>query len=102
LVEFSLGYVGGTVRKIFFVSDFILQTAYTVGTYALTSTLPSLSLIDMIYSTAVTEATPASVQGVGVDFMFIWISLLHDVLKRIRNSTARCRCVFGSIDGYGD
>jgi hypothetical protein len=35
---------------------------------ALNSILPSLSLIDMIYCTADTKATPASVQGVGVDF----------------------------------
>jgi hypothetical protein len=34
-------------------------------------------------------------------FRFIWISLLHNVLKRVRNRTARLRCVFGSIDGYG-
>jgi hypothetical protein len=46
----------------------MLHTAYTVGACALTSILPSLSLIDMIYFTVDTKATPASVQGVGVDF----------------------------------
>jgi hypothetical protein len=56
------------VGKICFVFDFILHTAYIVDAYALTSILPSLSLIDMIYRTADTKATPASVQGVGVDF----------------------------------
>jgi hypothetical protein len=44
-----LGYVGNTFRKICFVSDFILYTVYTVGAYALTSILPSLGLINMIY-----------------------------------------------------
>jgi hypothetical protein len=63
-----LGYVGNTVGNICFVSDFILHIAYTVGAYALTSILPSLSLIDMTYCTADTKATPASVQVFGVDF----------------------------------
>jgi hypothetical protein len=31
----------------------------------------------------------------------MWISLLHNVVKRVRNRTARFRCVFGSKDGYG-
>jgi hypothetical protein len=55
-------------RKMCFVFDFILHTAYTVDACALTSTLPSLSLIDMLDCTTDTKATPASVQGVGVDF----------------------------------
>jgi hypothetical protein len=50
------------------VSDVILPTAYTADACALTGILPSLSLIDMIYCVAETKATPASVQGVGVDF----------------------------------
>jgi hypothetical protein len=54
--------------KICFVFSFILQTVYTVDTCALTSTLPPLSSIDMIYCTANTKATPSSVQVVGVDF----------------------------------
>jgi hypothetical protein len=54
--------------KICFVFDFILHTAYTVDACALTSTLPSLPLIDMTYCTADTKATLASVQGVDVDF----------------------------------
>jgi hypothetical protein len=54
----------------------------------------------MIYSTADTKPTPASVQGVGVDLRLIWISLLHDVLKRAGNRTARFRCIFGGEDGY--
>jgi hypothetical protein len=56
------------VGKICFVFDFFLHTAYTVDACALTSILPSLSLIDTIYCAVVTKATPASVQGVGVDF----------------------------------
>jgi hypothetical protein len=55
-------------RQDFFYFEFIHHTAYTVDACALTSTLPSLSLTDMIYCTAETKATPASVQGVGVDF----------------------------------
>jgi len=60
--------VGGTVGKICFVFDFILHTTYTVDACALTSILTSLSLTEMLYCTADTKATPASVQGVGVDF----------------------------------
>jgi hypothetical protein len=39
--------------------------------------------------------TPASI------FKFMWISLLDNVMKRVRNRTARFRCVFGNTDGYG-
>jgi hypothetical protein len=62
--DFRLGYVGNRVGKICFVFDVILHTVYT----ALTSLLLSLSLRDMIYFTADTKVTPASVQGVGVNF----------------------------------
>jgi hypothetical protein len=70
LGEFRLGYVrfGNIVGKICFVFDFILNSAYTVDACALTSVLPSLSLIDMIYRRPARKATSASVQGVGVDF----------------------------------
>jgi hypothetical protein len=51
----------------------------------------------MIYFTNDTKATPASVSI----FRLIWISLLHNVAKRVRNRTARFRFVFGSRDGYG-
>jgi len=44
-----LGFVEGTVSKIGFVFDFILHNAYTVDACALTSILPSLFLIVMIY-----------------------------------------------------
>jgi hypothetical protein len=67
-VYVRLSEIGSTVGKIFLVFDFIIHTAYTVGACALTSILPSLSLMGMLYSTADTKATPASVQGVGVDF----------------------------------
>jgi hypothetical protein len=56
------------VGRFCFIFDFILHTAYTVDACVLTSILPSLLLIDMIYCTADTKATPASVEGVGVDF----------------------------------
>jgi len=42
--------------------------AYTVDACALTRILFSPSLIDMIYFAADIKATPASVQGVGLDF----------------------------------
>jgi hypothetical protein len=56
------------VGKICFVFDFILHTAYSVVACALTSILPLLSLLNMLYCTPDTKATLASVQGVGVDF----------------------------------
>jgi phosphatidylglycerophosphate synthase len=51
-------------------------------------------VLDMIYFTAGTKATPASIFG------FVWIPLLHNVVERGRNRTARFRCVFGSTDGH--
>jgi len=51
-----------------FVLDFILHTAYTVDACPFTSIVTSLPLINVIYCTAETKTTPASVQGVGVDF----------------------------------
>jgi hypothetical protein len=80
-----------------FVFGFILHTAYTVDACALTSILPSLSLIDMTYCMADTKATPASASI----FRLMWISLLHNVVKRVRNRTERFSCLFGSTDGYG-
>jgi hypothetical protein len=47
---------------------FFLHNAYTVHACALTSILSSLSIMGIIYCAADTKATPASVQGVGVDF----------------------------------
>jgi len=54
---------------------------------------PSHTLIDMTYCRAETKATPASINR------SIRISLLHNVVKRVRNSTARFRCAFCSTDG---
>jgi hypothetical protein len=34
-------------------------------------------------------------------FILTWIPLLQTVVKRVRNRTARFRCVFGATDGYG-
>jgi hypothetical protein len=99
--EVRLGWVGSTIGKICFVFDFILHTAYTVDGCALTRTLPSLSLIDMICFTADAKATTAWVQGVGVEFRLIWTSLLHNVMKRVLNRTARFRRVSSSTDRYG-
>jgi hypothetical protein len=50
------------------VFDVIFHTAYTVDACSLITILLSLSLIGMMYCTSDTKATPASVQGVGVDF----------------------------------
>jgi hypothetical protein len=83
------------------VSDSFLHILFVIDACALASTLPSLSLIDTIYCSSETKARPASVQGVGVDFRLKWISLFHNVVKRLPNRTARFRCVFGSTDGYG-
>jgi hypothetical protein len=52
-----------------FVFDFILHSAYTLDACAVSSILPSVSLIDMIYCTPDTKATQVSVQGVGFDFV---------------------------------
>jgi hypothetical protein len=71
LVWFGLvwfGLVGSTVANICLVFDFILHTVYTVYACALTSVLPSLSIIGMIYCTANTKATPVSIECVGVVF----------------------------------
>jgi hypothetical protein len=78
LGEFRLGWVGSTVGETCFVFDFILDTAHIVDACALTSILPSLSLI---LDTADTKATPASI------LRLIWISLLHNVMKRVHNRT---------------
>jgi hypothetical protein len=46
------------------------------------------------------KPTPASVQVSALIFRLLWISLLHDVVKRVRNRTERFRCVFGIADGF--
>jgi hypothetical protein len=50
------------------VLDFIVHIPYGVEACALPSILPSPSLTDMTYCTLKKKPTPASVQGVGVDF----------------------------------
>jgi hypothetical protein len=60
-----------------------------------------MSLMNMACCTADTKPTPASVQGVGVDFEIDKGFASPQSLKRVRNRTARFRCVFGSTDGYG-
>jgi hypothetical protein len=56
------------VQKYTSIVYFILHIAHTVDACALTSILPLLFLIDMIYFMADTKVTPESLQGVGVDF----------------------------------
>jgi hypothetical protein len=65
------------VGNICFFFEFILHSAYTVDARALTSILSPLSLIDIMYCTGDTKATPASI------LRFIWISCLHNVVKRV-------------------
>jgi hypothetical protein len=55
----------------------------------------------MIYFAADTKATSASVQGVGVDLYIDMDFASPQRCERVRNGTARFRCVFGSTDGYG-
>jgi len=80
LGEFRLGQVRLEAQSARFVSFFyfIHHTAYTIDTCTLTSILPSLSLMDMIYCTMDTKAMLPLVQGVAVDWL-IWISLLQTV-----------------------
>jgi hypothetical protein len=47
--------------------DFILLYVVALRACAVTMIRPSHSLIDMAYFRAETKATPASVEGVGVD-----------------------------------
>jgi hypothetical protein len=61
-----LGQVRLEVQPVRFF--LFLHTAYTIDGSTLTNILPSLSFIRMIYCTAGTKATPASVHGLGVDF----------------------------------
>jgi hypothetical protein len=66
------------VGKICFIFEFVFHTAYSVDACALTSTLRSLSLIDMICCAPGTKATLVSI------FRLLRISLLHNVVKRFR------------------
>jgi len=83
------------------VLDFILHIPYVLDACALPSILPSLSLTDMMYCTPEKKPTLVSVQVVASIFTLICISLPHNVVNRVRNRTARLRCVFGSTGGYG-
>jgi hypothetical protein len=84
-----------------YVFSFNPHIAYTVDACALTSILLSLSCIDVMYYTADRKATPASVQGVGVDFEFYVDFASPQCLKRVHNKIARFRFVFSNTDGYG-
>jgi len=74
--------------------DFILHIPYAVDACALPNILPSLSFTGMMYY-CTSEKKPTLTST----FRLIWISLPHIVVKRVPNSTARFRCVFGSTDG---
>jgi hypothetical protein len=78
---------------------FILHYVVVSHSCSVAMIRPSHTLIDMTYCRAKTKATPASVQGVASINRSIRISLLHNVVKRVRNSTARFRCDFWSTDG---
>jgi hypothetical protein len=63
-----LGYnTGRTVSMICFVFDFILRYVFVLHKYAVARIQLPLSLIDMT-GTPEVKATPASVQGVHVNF----------------------------------
>jgi hypothetical protein len=82
-----------------FVFDFILHTAYTIGACALTSILPPLSLIDWYIVWRTQKRRRRRFRASASIFRLMWISLLHNVAKRVRNRTVRFRCVFGSKHG---
>jgi len=85
----------------FFFFDFILHIAYIVDACALTDILPSISFIGMVCFRTYTKATPCRFRASASNFLLIWFSLLCNVVKSIRNRTARSRYVFGSRDDYG-
>jgi hypothetical protein len=73
--------------------DFILHNVVVLHACAVAMIRPPHTLIDMTYFRAETKATPASING------SIRISLLHNVVKRVRNSTTKFLCAFCSTDG---
>jgi hypothetical protein len=85
-----------SIINICSVFDFILHTAYTIDSCALTSIQLSLSLIDTIYCTADTNRRRRRFRASAWIFRLIWISLLHKVMKCVRNRHERFRCTFGS------
>jgi hypothetical protein len=83
---------------IAWVLDFILHIPYVVGACALPSILLSLSDIWYIVNRR-RKRRRRRFRASASTFRLIWISLLHIVVKRVRNSTLRFRCVFGSTEG---
>jgi len=75
--------------------DFILHCVVVLHAYAVAMIRPFHTLIDMSYCRAETKATPASVNR------SIRVLILHNVVKRLSNRTARLCSFFGSTDGYG-
>jgi hypothetical protein len=73
--------------------DFILHYVVVLHACAVAMIKPSHTLIDMAYCRAETKATPASINR------SIQGSLLHNVVKRVRNSTESFRCAFCSTEG---
>jgi TRAP-type mannitol/chloroaromatic compound transport system permease small subunit len=63
--------------------DLILHDVVVLHACAVAMIRSSHTLIDMIYCTAETKSTPASVQGVASINRSIRISLLHNVVKRV-------------------
>jgi hypothetical protein len=64
-------------------------------TYQHTASLSLRDIYFMADDTGVGFGASASI------FRLTWILLLHKVVKRVHNRTARFRCVFGSIDDNG-
>jgi hypothetical protein len=82
-----------------FVFDFIVHTTYTLDACALTSILPSLSLIEYIVRRT-EKCRRRRFRASALIFSLIQNLLLHNVLKRVRNRSARFRSVFGGTEGY--
>jgi hypothetical protein len=73
--------------------DFILHYVVVLHACAIAMKRPSHTLIDMTYCRAERKVTPASINR------SIRISVLHNVVERERNTTARFRCSFCNADG---
>jgi hypothetical protein len=98
LVYVRLGHCN-IVSMICSFFDFILQFLCLTCMDSIQDTATiALDRYDILF--AGDKTTPASVQGVGVDFEIHMDYASPQRLKRVRNRTARIRCVYGSTDSY--
>jgi hypothetical protein len=73
--------------------DFILHCVVVLHAYAVAMIRPLHTFIDLSFCWGEKKATPASVNR------SIRVLILHNVVKRVRSSTAEFRCAFCSTDG---